>query len=111
MGHHPRDAAVIDGYIERQGKTLRTEMRKPFLYLLDLRDRRTPDHRAADPGVQHLCECRGVAQAAADLQIERPSCREIYDDCAIAERPIACTIQIDDVQPVGARLLQNFLSL
>ena len=67
-------------HIECQGDALRAEVLKPASTCSDLRDRRAADHDPCDPELQHLRERRGVAQAAAHLQIERLARRQLDDD-------------------------------
>ena len=54
------------------------------------------------PLLQQFIDDGAIAHAAADLQPHRRLRGEFPDERAIAERAVARTIQVDDVQPAGA---------
>ena len=97
-----RRAQGIEAHVESQDDSLRAEVLEPRSHEIDAGNGGAADHGAADAGVQHLRQGQRIAQAATHLQRHRALSCQFENDFAIAVVAVPSTVQIDDVQPVGA---------
>jgi hypothetical protein len=104
MDRHSRRAHRIQAHVERQDHALRAEVIEPRAHEIDPSDRGASDHGTADACVQNLRDRVGISQASADLKHDCGLPRQLDDDVAIAAGTVACAVQVDDMQPVGAKV-------
>ena len=99
-----RHALRVDPHVEGEGDPVAAELVQPAPHFARIGQCSAADHDAGDTEVEHRLHRRGVAQAAADLQLDPELAGERGDDGVVAAASVPRAVEVDDVQPVGTEV-------
>jgi hypothetical protein len=94
----------IDAHIERQTHPFAAKFPEPLLYSGGVLECCTADHHTRHATFEQRSGCAVGTHATADLQTQTRSVREVQDLRSITEFTIAGPVEIDHVQPGGAKI-------
>ncbi len=95
--------ALVEAYIECQYDALWPIALEPLFYILDPSHGRAADDYPRHTGLEHSRDRLGVTHAATHLKLDGILPRQANDELPVTTSAVAGTVEVDDVQPIGAQ--------